>query len=174
MTHDSSQPKPRAKNSPLPLELKSKAKALFIAGEKVANIAREIGVSDQNIHSWSQRGGWHALKQQLVDKTAQRIVKAQATVKESLIVAHQDRITRLAGKKLDTLEQFQARKASDHLEIARSIKVLDDVARRNLGLEDSGSSAPRQTINLSLGTFDPKPVFDVQAAEDQSQVKDQA
>ena len=152
-------------NLKLSLDIRDKAKALYLAGEKVQHIAYQLGVQGHNVHQWAVRGGWKPLRQAVIERTNQRLLKTEASVKDKLIHDHQERIHRVTGAKLGTLEQFNPKKASEHLEIARALKTLDDVARRNLGLDEEGAVSKHHTIRLDLGTYEAKPVYEVEPSE---------
>lgn len=144
-----------------PIELRDRAKVLFLKGENIENIGREIGVPGTCIHQWASRGGWRGMRQELRERTEVALIKTATRVSEDMILAHQKRIHSVVNRKIDTLAVSNGKKSADIFLEARALKQLDDVARRNLGLDDSSNKPPSATINLTLGTADPKPVFDV-------------
>lgn len=142
-------------------EQRDHARAMWLAGEQGKTIGLKLGVPAASIHQWATRGGWRDMRQALVEKTEQHIMKSSARVSESIVEEYLTKVSRVVNRRIDTLDRLEPKKASEHLDAARALKQLDDVARRSLGLDHEQASAPRQTINFNLGASTPKPILDI-------------
>jgi hypothetical protein len=143
---------------PLPRTVREQARRAYLAGERVTKIAQDFSLKRSTVSQWARRGRWAEEQKAIVTRTNEAICKTAEAVTVCHYLAHQKRIQRVAEAKLEALEQVHHKKAADYLFAARALKQLDDVMRRNLGLDDTDSSS-RGTINLHLGTVDPKEVI---------------
>lgn len=134
-----------------PSETVDKARQLVIAGLTNKQVAERCGVTEGVVKVWRCRKKWVDARDKAIQKGLDRVSDAVLGVAMDEVLQHKERIQRVIKAKIDTLEQFKEKKASDFAQIANGLKTLDDVGRRNLGLAvDDKAPVPSVTFNMGL------------------------
>lgn len=137
--------------SGLPQATKDLAKAHFFAGLTHDDIAAKVGVSSNTIRSWISRGKWKSerkgMQMRVSAKVESKMLPCISNETEEAILAHRERIIKLTRRQMDKLEQSESVKSADLQAESISLKNIDDIARRNLGMVDQTSA------NAQPGSF---------------------
>jgi hypothetical protein len=112
------------------------------------------------VSQWVKRGEWTRERKAVVEERLESISHTVEDVTARNILRHEEQIQRLVGAKIDSLAKFQPKKSRDFVNVAEGLKKLDDIGRRNLGLNvgDTPSSTPPTSIsfNMSLRPLPPR------------------
>lgn len=139
----------------LPHSTREQARLAYLAGQRVTQIAQDLGLQRSTVAQWAGRGRWAEERKAIVMRTTETVGRTAEDVTNCHILRHQERIQGVVTAQIDSLAKIPLKEAHSILEVARALKTLDDVGRRNLGMdtEGNGSVAPRPTFNFNIGSM---------------------
>lgn len=140
-------------------DIREKARALFIVGMGATEIAQKLGIGRHNVNSWASKGKWAAKRKHLVAVSDAHLEKRILDVTTDAVLQHQERISNAVGHLMDAAVKINIRKASDLVPLANSLRTLDDIGRRNvgLGIEEKPSANTNFHLHMGNGGMPSKP-----------------
>jgi predicted transcriptional regulator len=139
----------------LPHSTREQARLAYLSGERVTQIAQDLGLQRSTVAQWASRGRWAEDRKAIVMRTTETVGRTAEDVTNRHVLQHQERIHGVVTAQIDSLAKIPLKEAHSILEVARALKTLDDVGRRNLGMdiESDGAVGPRPTFNFHLGSM---------------------
>ncbi len=147
---------------------REQARLAYLAGQRVTQIAQDLGLQRPTVAQWASRGRWAEERKAIVTRTTETVFRTAEDVTNCHILRHQECIQEVVRAKIDTLAKIPLKDPRSGLEVARALKMLDDVGRRNLGMDtkSDGSGGLRRTFNFNIGSSKvPEKIVDIQPAQ---------
>jgi uncharacterized protein YjcR len=118
----------------LPHSTREEAHCAYLAGVRVTQIAEDLGVKRVTVSQWAKRGDWARERNAVIERRIESVLRTVEDVTVCHILRHKEQVQGLVEAQIDSLAKMPLKKAHNLLEVAKALKTLDDVARRNLGI----------------------------------------
>lgn len=130
--------------------LRKSAYALYQVGVPIPQIGIRLNIKRSTLESWIQRLGWRIEKNKRIENAATIVETVHSHNLSTALAEHQASVQRVVASQIDSLAAMEPLKPKNLSEAVLALKTLDDVGRRNLGLNDSESGTQRTTFNFNL------------------------
>lgn len=134
------------------LQLRLRAKVLYVAGKTYAEIARETGIPREYIRGHACHNGWSLLRQ-----TPEARQKALEAVTAELKEWNETVATETQSLTVDSFpvvrSAIERGSARDLKDSAMGVKTLYEIARLSSGMEDKNRTDSPNTPNVNLFFF---------------------
>jgi uncharacterized protein YjcR len=118
----------------LPHSIREEARCAYLTGVRITQIAEDLGVKRVTVSQWAKRGGWARERTAAVEQRMESILHTVEDVTIRHILQHKEQVQRLAEAQIESLAEFQPKKAREFLAAAKALDKIDSVVRRNLGI----------------------------------------
>jgi hypothetical protein len=124
------------------------ARAMFLQGVGYKVIASKIGIPAATVRTWMIREKWGAARAEAKERFIARMDESMVNAAADAVNAHQSKVADVASNLLDRVRGSQARKPEELVRLASTLRTVDDVARRNLGLSTQESATQQFSFHM--------------------------
>lgn len=133
---------------------RDKAFSFYMIGLQHKEIAQRLGIKPDSVRQWSNRYRWPEIKAARTDKASKVLQTLHENSVADIIEQHEKRVSRVYEGKIDMLDKFQPVDSKEFVDVANALDKLDQVARRNLGMQTEQTS--NATFQLNIGSWSVK------------------
>jgi predicted transcriptional regulator len=120
----------------LPHSTREQARLAYLTGMRVTQIAEDMGVKRVTVSQWAKRGRWAETRRAAFERRIAAVNSTVEDVTKRNILLHFEHINGLIAAQIDALAEIPLKDTHSLVEVAKALKILDDIARRNLGLSE--------------------------------------
>ena len=118
----------------LPHSTREQARCAYLMGERVTQIAEDLGVKRVTVSQWAKRGDWARMRKAAVEQRMESVLHTVEDVTIRHILRHKEQVQRLVEAQIDSLAEFQPQKPRDFVTVAKALQTVSEIGRRNLGI----------------------------------------